>query len=243
MIKTERQNKILEILESKKYCTVEFLAKYLYVAPITIRRDLTSLEAEGLLIRCYGGASLPEYQNREVPFDLRDRTNSSVKAELGKRAAALLQDGDTVFMDASSTVRHIIDYITPEQNLTIITNSIKALDKLKEKHIRCYLTGGMLLENSFALIGNIAEKTVSELYADVCFFSTQGITQEGLITDYSEAETRLRCLMMEHAKRRVYMFDSSKLGKRFLLKVCEAGDIDDFVTDAEIEFATKGDRT
>ena len=236
MLKTERQNKIMELLETRKYCTVDFLSKTLYVAPITIRRDLVDLEAAGRLTRCYGGASIPEYQNREIPFDLRDRTNSSVKAELGKRAAALLKEGDTVFLDASSTVGHIVDYIYPEQNLTIITNSMKALEKLRDKHIRCYLTGGMLLENSFALIGNIAEKTVSELYADILFFSTQGITPDGIITDYSEAETRLRLHMMSHAKRKVYMFDSSKLGKSFLFKVCEASDVDEFITDAQIEF-------
>lgn len=232
MIKTERQNRIMELLETRKYCTVDFLAKTLFVAPITIRRDLSSLEAAGLLTRCYGGASIPEYQNREVPFDLRERTNSSVKAQLGQRAATLLKDGDTVFMDASSTVHHIIDYITPEQNLTIITNSMKLMEKLKEKHIWCYLTGGMLLENSYALIGNVAENTISGMYADIFFFSTQGITEEGIITDYSEAETRLRLKMLEHAKRSIYLFDSSKLGKRFLFKVCDANQVDDFITDA-----------
>ena len=236
MIKSERQDKILELIRSRKYCTVDFLARTLYVAPITIRRDLASLESAGFVTRCYGGASIPEHQNREVPFDLRDRTNSAVKAALGKRAASLLRNGDTVFMDASSTVLHIIDHIFPEQNLTVITNSMKVLEKLREKHIRCYLTGGMLLENSFALIGNIAEKTVSELYADVFFFSTQGITSDGIITDFSEAETRLRLRMMEHAKRRVYVFDSSKLEKSFLFKVCTAADVDEIITNADVEF-------
>ena len=236
MIKIERQNHILELLKQQKFCTVDFLAKHLYVAPITIRRDLAELETSGRLIRCYGGASIPDYQNREVPFEMRDRTNSSVKAELGRRSAALLKEGDTVFLDASSTARHIIDYVIPEQNLTFITNSIKALENLRARHIRCYLTGGMLLENSYALIGNLAEKAISELYADVFFFSTQGITQDGLITDYAEAETRLRCLMMEHARRTVYLFDSSKLGRRFLFKVCDASRVDDFITDVPVDF-------
>ena len=71
------------------------------------------------------------------------------------------------------------------------------------------------------------------MYADVLFFSTQGITQDGIITDYSEAETRLRCLMMKHAKRKIYVFDSSKLGNSFMFKVCEASDVDEVVTDAE----------
>ena len=237
MLTSERQGKILEMIQSKKYCTVDSLAKYFFVAPITIRRDLACLEAAGLIKRCHGGASIPEHQNREVPYDLRARTNSSVKAELGKRAAALLKDGDTVFMDSSSTVRHIVDHIYPEQNLTIITNSMKVMEKLTEKHIRCYLTGGMLLENSFALIGNVAEATIMNLYADVCFFSSQGITEDGVITDFSESETRLRNLMIKHSKRRVFLFDDSKLGKQFMFKVCDHSEINNFVTNANVEFA------
>lgn len=234
MLKNERQNHIMKHLQEKQFCTVNFLAKRLYVAPITIRRDLAELEQAGYLLRRHGGAALPDSKNQVIPYELRAQTNASVKAALAKQAAALLKDGDTVFMDASTTVRHIIDYLTSEQNLTVITNSIKALEKLREKHIRCYLTGGMLLENTYALVGSIAERTVSELYVDICFFSTQGITQDGMITDFSEAETRLRQKMLEHAKRRVYIFDSSKIGKQYLFKVCDRSDIHDFITDGDL---------
>ena len=234
MIKSERQKQIMDLLQERQFCTVNYLAKRLYVAPITIRRDLTELELAGLLIRRHGGATIPESPNQVVPYELRAQANTSVKATLARRAAALLKDGDTVFMDASTTVLHIVDHLTPEQNLTVITNSIKALEKLREKHIRCYLTGGMLLENSYALIGNIAERTVSELYVDICFFSTQGITRDWMITDFSEEETRLRQRMLEHSKRRVYIFDSSKIGKQYLFKVCDKEDIHDFITDGDM---------
>ena len=236
MLTSERQDNILKIIQEKKYCTVDFLAKQFFVAPITIRRDLTGLEAAGLVKRCHGGATIPEHQNREVPYELRARTNSAIKSELGKRAAALIKDGDTVFMDASSTVRYIVDFIYPEQNLTIITNSMKIMERLTEKHIKCYLTGGMLLENSFALIGRIAECTIADLYADVCFFSSQGITEDGIITDFSESETRLRNLMVKHSKRSVFLFDDSKLGKRFMFKVCDFSEIDVFITNADVAF-------
>jgi DeoR family fructose operon transcriptional repressor len=234
MLKNERQNHIMKHLQEKQFCTVNFLAKRLYVAPITIRRDLAELEQAGYLLRRHGGAALPDSKNQVIPYELRAQTNASVKAALAKQAAALLKDGDTVFMDASTTVRHIIDYLTSEQNLTVITNNIKALEELREKHIRCYLTGGMLLENTYALVGSIAERSVSELYVDICFFSTQGITQDWMITDFSEEETRLRQKMLEHAKRRVYLFDSSKIGKQYLFKVCDRSSIDDFITDGDM---------
>jgi DeoR/GlpR family transcriptional regulator of sugar metabolism len=222
MLKSERQKQILEIIEKTKFCQVTTLAQKLYVAPITIRRDLAELESEGLITRCHGGASVPMHENREVPFKVRDRKNHLVKGELAKRAAQLINTGDVIFIDSSSTAGHIVDYITQEQNLTVITNSMRVCERLSEKHIRCYLTGGTQVETSNALVGSIAENTLSQFYANICFFSTQGITEDGIISDYSELETSLRKLMIKNSQKQVYICDSSKFGKRFAFKVADA---------------------
>lgn len=231
MFKSERQAHILQILEEKRFCTVKFLANHLYVAPITVRRDLKEMENAGLLKRSHGGAAIQDHKNREVPFEIRDRENAEAKNRIAKHAAGLLQDGNTVFMDASSTVGHLTDYLEPEQNLTIITNSIRVMDKLKGKKIRCYLTGGMLLENSHALVGTLAESAISSLYADICFFSSQGISEDGVVTDFSEDETRLRKCMIAHAKKSVFLFDKSKLGKKFMFRVCHTDEIFQTISD------------
>lgn len=231
MLKSERQAHILRILEEKRFCTVRLLSEILYVAPITIRRDLKEMEQSGFLRRSHGGAAIQDHKNREVPFALRDRENNQAKDKIAKRAAALIEDGNTVFLDASSTVGHLTLYLEPEQNLTIITNSIRVLEKLKGKKIRCYLTGGMVLENSHALVGTLAENTISSLYADICFFSSQGITEDGIITDFSEDETRLRKCMIKNAKKSVFLYDHSKLGKKFMFRVCHADDLFQTITD------------
>lgn len=231
MLKKERQDQILQILNEKRYCTVSYLAKKLYVANITVRRDLEEMEKTGLLQRCHGGAALQDYENREVPFEVRDKENHSAKDTIAKKAVKLIHDGDTVFLDASSTASHLLNYIDGDRNLTIITNSIYNLEKLRGRGIRCYLTGGALLENSHALVGKLAEETVSSLYADICFFSSQGITEEGVITDFSEDETRLRKLMIANAGKSVFLYDHSKIGKRFLFKVCDADSLYATITD------------
>lgn len=233
MLKKERQNTILEIIKSRKYCTVNFLSKQLFVAPITIRRDLTEMESAGLITRCYSGATVPEYENREVPFEVRNKSNSSVKENLAKKAAKLIGAGDIVFLDASSTVNHITKYLSSEQNLTIITNSILVAEELKEKHIRCYLTGGMTVENSYALVGNITEQTLSGLYANVCFFSAQGIDENGIISDQSETESFLRRLMIKNSQKQYFLFDGSKYNKRFAFKICTTQDISGIITDLD----------
>lgn len=168
MLKQERQDRILQLVTQKEYCSVKLLAETLFVAPVTIRRDLEQMERAGLVRRCHGGAALQGSQNREVPFALRDKENSIAKAKIAEKAARLLKNGDTVFLDASTTVTHITDHLQLEQDLTIITNSVRILEKLRGQGIRCYLTGGMLLENSHALVGGIAEDTVKALYADIC---------------------------------------------------------------------------
>ncbi len=235
MLKKERQTLIMEKLEARKYCTVGYLAKELYFAPVTIRRDLAEMEKQGLLTRCHGGAAVEDSQNRTIPFEVRERSNSTEKAELGRQAARLIHHGDVVFLDASSTVAHIADHITADQNLTVITNSTKLLDRLMGKGVKCYLTGGKLLENSYALVGCIAENTVSTLYADIFFFSSQGITEDGIITDYSDDETTLRRLMIRHAAKSVFVCDKSKLGNRYLFKVCDAKELFAVVSDFNFE--------
>ena len=87
MLKKERQNNILEIIKERKYCTVNFLSKQLFVAPITVRRDLIEMELSGLITRCYGGATIPEHENREVPFEIRNKSNFSTKEKLAKKSA------------------------------------------------------------------------------------------------------------------------------------------------------------
>lgn len=237
MLKKERQNNVLEMIKTRKYCTVNFLSKQLFVAPITIRRDLAEMETMGLITRCYGGATIPEYENREVPFEIRNKNNFSVKENLAKRAAKLIRNGDVVFLDASSTVSHIAEQLSAEQNLTVITNSTLVAEQLKGKHIRCYLTGGITVENSHALVGSIAEKAVSELYANICFFSAQGIDENGNISDQSEAESALRCLMIKNAQKQYFLFDSSKYNKRFAFKICDVNNICGIITDLnEIPF-------
>lgn len=233
MLKKERQDQIFEILKSRKYCTADFLSKQLFVAPITIRRDLAEMESAGLLTRCYGGATVPDYENREIPFEIRNKKHFSIKEKLAKRASEYICNGDVIFLDASSTVSHITEYLTTEQNLTVITNSTFVAERLKEKHIRCYLTGGITVENSHALVGSIAERTLSELYANICFFSAQGIDSEGVISDQSESETSLRKLMIKNSKKQYFLFDGSKYNKRFAFQTCAAQDISNIITDLD----------
>lgn len=233
MLKKERKELIYQTIKERKYCTVSYLAKKFFVAPITVRRDLCEMEEAGLVLRCYGGASVPEHQNRDVPFELRNRSNFSAKEALAKKAASLVSSGDVLFLDSSSTVSHIVEHLSSKQNITIVTNSTLIAEKAREKHIRCYLSGGKTTENSYALTGEIAIKTLSDFYANICFFSSQAIDQNGIITDQSERETAIRQVMIKNSAKQFFIFDSSKFSKRQTFKLCSTDDISGVITDLE----------
>lgn len=235
MIIAERRNKILAIVKERKYCTVNYLSQTLCVAPITVRRDLTEMEHAGLIHRCFGGATVPDYENREIPFEIRNQSNFSVKEQLARKAAKLIKTGDIVFMDASSTVSHMAEFLSPEDNVTVVTNSTLVAEKLKEKHIRCYLTGGSPVQNSYALVGSLAEQAIAGFNANICFFSSQGISKDGMISDQSERETALRRLMIRNSKKQYFLFDGSKYGKCLAFRLSHVQDITDYITDINVD--------
>ena len=234
MIKNERLDSIMEILTQEKYCTPNDLAKRLYVSAVTVRRDLKKLENDGLVSTCYGGVSIVTHDNRDVPLAVRENFNENIKMSLARRAARLITPGSTVFLDASSTASFIANYIETEQDVTVITNGIKALTTLSKRHIKAYCTGGKLVSNSLAFAGSIALNTIKSMNADFLFFSSQGLGSNGDITDFSESETELRLAMLERARKRYFLCDNSKVGKTFLFSVCNINKLDGVICDRDL---------
>lgn len=231
MIGYERQQKILEYLEGKQSATVKELALALYTSEATVRRDIQTLEDGGLVNKIYGGVLLSKYHDKIVPVSLRDGDHSSVKEELARRAAAMIRDGDTVIMDASSTVRRIIKYMAHLRGVKIITNNLEIFSECDNMHIKLYCTGGIYSPHNHAFIGPSAERYIRDISADILFFSSQGISEEGIISDVSEEESSLRRVMIASSDRQFFLCDSSKLGVRKMFSLCSKDDITDVICD------------
>ena len=229
----ERQTKIMEILSSRHFATVKELAASVYCSESSVRRDIKALVAKGYLYETYGGVVLPEYSGDVVPVGIRDGYKSAIKDELARRAAAYVEDGATVIMDGSSTVRRIVKYIGDRRNVRIITNNVKLLTECKSSGMTVYLTGGRYLPESNILVGRAAEDQLREINADVCFFSSQAVSEEGEISDASEEETSLRRVMLSRAAKKIFVFDSSKLGLRRTFKLCSVDEVDEVITDGQ----------
>lgn len=231
MIGYERQQKILEYLDGRKSATIRELATALYTSEASIRRDIQALEASGFVNKIYGGVILSKYQNTVVPVGLRDGDHSTVKEELAKRAAQMIKDGDTVILDASSTVRRIVKYMGHLRNVKIITNNLSIFSECEYPDVRLYCTGGTYSPHNHAFIGPSAENYLRGISADILFFSSQGITEDGIISDVSEEESAIRRVMIEHSKKRYFLCDSSKLGVQKMFKLCHKDDLTGVICD------------
>lgn len=232
MFNIERQERILEIVQERKSVTVRKLSELVYASEATIRRDLTELEKGGRIRRTFGGAVWEEVLTKEVPLLLRQSQNSHVKAEIARQAAGHVKNGQVVFMDASSTVYQLVPFLSQFKDLTVITNSPQTSIALGKAGIRNFCTGGMLLMNSIAYVGQHAESFLRRIHADVMFFSCRGYQPEtGDITDSSMEESALRAVMLQQAKKKVFLCDSSKFGKEYLYTLCNREEIDLIISD------------
>ena len=234
MIRYDRQQKIIEYLEAKQSATVRELSEVLFSSEASIRRDIETLEAQGFVKKIYGGVILSKFQNGVVPVNLRDSDHSGVKDELARRAAEMIKDGDTVIMDASSTVRRIIKHLSHVHNVKIITNNLRIFSECQNPEIKLYCTGGTYSSENHAFIGPSAENYLRSVSADLLFFSSQGITEDGVISDASEEESSLRRVMIKQAKRQYFLCDSSKIGLQKMFTLCHRDDITDVICDKEL---------
>ncbi|MBQ9975750.1 MAG: DeoR/GlpR transcriptional regulator [Clostridia bacterium] len=225
MFNLERQEEILKLLEKSNSISVNKLSKLLYVSPPTIRRDLTVLEQQGKVRRTHGGVVLRQTAEKEIPLMLREDQNSKAKQIIAKKASEYVNDGDVIFLDASSTVAHIIPYLKRFNDIIVVTNSPKTSMSLGEENIKNYCTGGLLLSRSIAYVGNEAEKFISSINADVFFFSSRGYVEDGHITDSSIEEATVRKAMIKNSDKVFYLCDSSKKNKKYMYNICSTADV------------------
>lgn len=231
MFEVERLEHILGYLREKKTATVSVLAKRLYVSEATVRRDLNELERRGLVKRLHGGVALLDGVSRELPLYVREQQNGESKRVIAGKAARHIQEGQVIFLDASSTAMYLIKYFEAFQSLTIVTNGLKTAQELSTLNHRVYCTGGLMLHNSSAYVGDYAADFVRNFNADLFFFSSRGVSEEGLITDASPEETYVRKVMFQQSRKRIFLCDHSKRGKVYCYNLCSVSQTDDFITD------------
>ena len=223
-----RKKDILDILYASGRISVSKLAETLFVSEMTIRRDLSEMEKDGVIKRYRGGAVLNPVSSK-MPITQRFFVDENEKIVLSKKAIGFLSDDLTVFIDSSSTCQYIIPYINRFKNITIVTNSVNALLMASKSKIACVLIGGKYYERDMCFVGSIAEQYANEFNVDIAFFSSLGLSEDGIISDTDIEQTMIRKIIMSHSKKNVFLFEKNKLNKIFTYTVCHKSDVDEVI--------------
>lgn len=231
----EREEKILNALLEKDSVSTHELSERLFISIPTLRRDLIKLEQMGKIIRTHGGAQLvKKAANEQIPFFLREQEQNSAKDIMARKAVDFIRDGNIIMLDGSTSAYTIIPYLSNFQNLIVITSSAKSSFLLGRMGIQNFCTGGRMITRSLSYVGQEAESAVSRYNADLVFFSCRGLSANGKLTDNSIEENDLRKTMLRHAKKRVFLCDSSKLNHVYLNTLCHLSDVDEIICEQEL---------
>ena len=172
MLAIERKNEILAILQKEQRVLVSELSQKYDVTDETIRRDLEKLESEGYVKRTYGGAVLNKNTSMDLPLRIREKNNRREKQIIARLVAQVVEEGDSIMLDASSTSLMIAKELKDMNKLTVVTNSVEVLIELAgHEGVRVISTGGMLRDSSLSLIGTAAQKALSGYNVDKAIIS------------------------------------------------------------------------
>lgn len=229
MLSAQRKNEIYELLLAQRQVKVTELSEKYGVTGETIRRDLDKLEKEGLAMKTYGGAVIND--GRELPWDQRLTTNVAQKRLIASLVCPMINDGDSLMLDSSSTSLYVLRAIRNLKDLTIITNSVEILAELwSQTQWKVISTGGQLMEGSLSLVGGAAEETLRSFRADKAVISCQSFSDGGFY-DPTQDTARIKRAMLECSRTRIVAVDNSKQGRKSLARICGLEAAHHLVTD------------
>lgn len=236
MLAAERRARILDEVRGTRIVSTEGLSRALEVSGETIRRDLASLEKQGLLARVHGGAAAPSTQptGEEAPFS--DRASSAVEAKdrIGRAAASLVQSGQTVVIDIGTTALRVARALPMDLAATVATCSLLVAAELADRpHLEVLVCGGRLRGGDLALSNTMAQAFFADLNPDIAFLGSGGVAPWAGLTDYHLDEAMVRRTMVRNAAASYILADFSKLGRVVKHRVVGLAEVTGLITDQE----------
>lgn len=232
----QRRQTILDLLRTQPSLRVSEIAATLAVSAGTVRNDLNALEAEGLLTRFHGGAVLTERRSLlSTSFTERLRAHAAEKQAIAHAAARLVEDGDSLLLDASSTVYDLALALQPRQRLRVVTNGLDVARLLAQNPSNTViLIGGILNPDGSSVTGLLSERVFQDLHVQKAFVSASGFSIERGLTEVYLEEAQLKRKAIECAQQVFAMIDSSKLGQEDLTSFARPDQICCLYTDEGI---------
>lgn len=223
----ERRQQILNILREKHELRVSDLSDHFQVSEGTIRNDLDYLSERNQIKRVHGGAVINEQSQILSPdYAEEARANSDIKSQIARWAATSVNDGDSIFLDASPTIFHMVPYLKNHRNLTIVTTGIEtALTLSKNTSFTVILLGGTVHADSVSVTGTFGECSLKQLHIKTAFVSCAGISRFNGLTETEIAIADMKRRVVAHADEVVALVESSKFGEVYVSSFASLGDI------------------
>ena len=232
----ERQSKILESLETKKYISVNELSEKLKVSVVTIRKDLTLLEQEGYLHRTHGGASKQMRYVFDQTVTEKETQNVEEKTRIITKALDFIKENEFIILSSGTTVNLLAQKLYGFRNLTVLTPSLRvALEVCKNPNVNTIHLGGEVRKNSTSTIGVLAEEPLSNFSCTTLFLGIEGIDLDYGLSSTNVGEAHLNKKMMERVDKTIVLADSSKIHKRGFGFICYVEKIDMLITDSNVD--------
>jgi len=228
----ERQKQILTRLNKQGSLSVSEIVEQFSISEATARRDLGTLALQGKAQRVYGGAVASEQSPPELPILQRQKEQADEKRRIGRTAAGLVADGETIFLGSGTTVLEVAHNLRNRVNLTVVTNSLPVLNSLAGLDgITVILLGGMLRRTELSFIGHISDLALAEVHADKVIMGTRGISLEHGLTNDFLPETLTDRAILKIASQIIIAADHTKINRMSSAFLAPLSSINKLVTD------------
>ncbi|GHU63208.1 DeoR family transcriptional regulator [Clostridia bacterium] len=236
MIKEQRQQQIIQLLEENDVMMNSALAEYFGTSLMTIRRDIDELAEDEIVIKLHGGVALKKTQSLHIGHVTRVNENTDLKKRIGAEAAKLIQEGMSVFFDAGSTPLFIARNVPPQLHFTAITNSlVTATELCKKVNTNVIMIGGELYKPTFATRHNSAVDSAAHFRSDISFISTKTISPPKGLYEMDLSMIEVKLAMAERAENVIVVADHTKFNISGTYLSIPMSDIDLVITDTELD--------
>jgi DeoR family transcriptional regulator, fructose operon transcriptional repressor len=239
MLPTERRRAILERILVARTIPLKDLANDLDVHEVTIRRDLSELEREGLIEIVRGGARILEQAQADIAYEMRANRELLAKQSIAQEALKLIQDGDTIALDASTTSLEVARALVSRSRVHVLVSGLEAAMVLASSKTPFTVLGGTFNPVARGFSGPITELVLGKLHPDKVFFSVKGLSVKGGLTDASLIEAEVKTRLIQSSKAAIALVDHSKFGATAFTTIIGPEQIDHLITDKEPEANTR----
>jgi len=234
-----RQSKIVEMVMDQGEIKIQDICERFGISDMTARRDLNELDRRGLLRRVHGGAVANLGRSYEPSFQIRSVKNKKAKHAIGRKAAEMIYDGDSIALDVGTTTLEVARNLSGIRNLTVITNSIQISNVLVENlsletEARLILTGGVVRPRELSMVGSIPEYVYQQFHVDKVFLGIGGISVDNGLTEFNMDDANIKSVLLKSARSSIVVADSTKFGVTTFKQVAPLESVDQIITDSGV---------